>query len=544
MGRVRACTRNCYPTVAAREVRRGTRAPAFRLCPHVPTPYAAATPVGSLAMPKSSTYLDRSKPLSVIVIGASGDLALKKIFPALFALYCQGYLPNDFHIVGFARSPLSNDEFRDRVMSRLTCRYTPGERCDEKMAEFLRRCTYVAGEYNSATSFRQLHEELKHLDEGGQENRVFYMSIPPFLFLDVAHALAEAELVHRGEGAGWSRVVIEKPFGSDRASSDDLTESMSKVFTEEQTYRIDHYLGKEVIQNLLVLRFANLIFDPIWNRSFVRSVQISWTEDIGTEGRAGYFDQYGIIRDVMQNHLLQMLALVAMDQPLSLQAQFVRDEKVKALRAISPLTLEDLVIGQYGAGEAVGRHHVGYIDEKGTPPGSITPTYAAAVLHIKNRRWDGVPFFIIAGKGLNTRMTEIRVRFMDVPSNIFQRNGNRLGANELVIRVQPDAGISLRVINKVPGLGIRLDESNLDLSYEAAYSGTEIPDAYESLILDVIKGDKSLFIRSDELEAAWDVFTPVLHEIDALKVRPDIYPYGSYGPERAQELFERYGLHA
>ncbi len=501
-----------------------------------------AAPEGVIFMPANPAYLDRSKPLSIIVVGASGDLALKKIFPALFALYCQGYLPTEFHVVGFSRSQLSNSEFRDRVMSRLTCRYTPGERCDERMTEFLSRCTYVKGEYDSPDSFRQLHQELSHLDPSGNENRVFYMSIPPFLFLDVAHSLAKADLVHRGEGAGWSRVVIEKPFGSDRQTSDDLTQSMGKVFTEEQTYRIDHYLGKEVIQNLLVLRFANLIFDPIWNRSYVRSVQISWTEDIGTEGRAGYFDQYGIIRDVMQNHLLQMLALVAMDQPLSLSAQFVRDEKVKALRAISPLTLDDLVIGQYGAGEAGGRHHVGYLDEKGTPAGSRCPTYAAAVLHIKNRRWDGVPFFVIAGKGLNTRMTEIRIRFLDVPSNIFSRNGNRLGANELVIRVQPDAGISLRVINKMPGLGIKLDESNLDLSYEAAYSGTEIPDAYESLILDVIKGDKSLFIRSDELEAAWDVFTPVLHKIDNEKVQPDIYPYGSYGPNRAQELFQRYGL--
>lgn len=493
-------------------------------------------------MPSNAAYLDRSKPLSIIVVGASGDLALKKIFPALFALFCQGYLPEQFHIVGFSRSGLSNEEFRDRIMSRLTCRYTPGERCDEKMSEFLNQCTYVQGDYDSPDSFRQIHAELRHLDENGQENRVFYMSIPPFLFLDVAHSLAKADLVHRGEDAGWSRVVIEKPFGSDRQTSDDLTQSMGKVFTEEQTYRIDHYLGKEVIQNLLVLRFANLIFDPIWNRSHVRSVQISWTEDIGTEGRAGYFDQYGIIRDVMQNHLLQMLSLVAMEQPLSLSSQFVRDEKVKAVRSITPLTLDDLVIGQYGAGESSGRHHVSYLEEKGTPSGSVCPTYAAAVLHIKNRRWDGVPFFIIAGKALNTRMTEIRIQFLDVPSNIFSRNGNRLGANELVIRVQPDAGISLRVINKVPGLGIKLDESNLDLSYEAAYSGTEIPDAYESLILDVMKGDKSLFIRSDELEAAWDVFTPVLHELDRIKLQPDIYPFGSYGPVRAQELFHRYGL--
>jgi len=492
--------------------------------------------------PTSSVYPDRDKPLSIIVVGASGDLALKKIFPALFALYCQEYQPYEFHIVGFSRSAMSKGQFRDRVMSRLTCRYTPGEKCDEKMATFLSRCTYVQGEYNNAESFRQLHSELRHLDPGGGENRIFYMSIPPFLFLDVAHALAAAELVHRPEGAGWSRVVIEKPFGSDRQSSDDLTKSMGQVFTEEQTYRIDHYLGKEVIQNLLVLRFANLIFDPIWNRSYVRSVTISWTEDIGTEGRAGYFDQYGIIRDVMQNHLLQMLALVAMEQPVSLDSKLVRDEKVKALSAVSPLTLEDLVVGQYTAGTVKGQHFPGYLEEKGTPPGSITPTFAAAVLHVKNRRWDGVPFFIVAGKGLNSRVAEIRVRFEEVPSNIFSRSGKRLAENEMVIRIQPNAGMSLRIINKVPGLGIRLDESNLDLSYEAAFSGAEIPDAYESLLLDVILGDKSLFIRSDELEAAWDVFTPALHALEANGVKPEQYQFGTQGPAKVRELAQWYGL--
>lgn len=490
---------------------------------------------------KPKTSLDRTKPLSIVVIGASGDLALRKIFPALFSLYCQDLLPQEFHVVGFARSQMSNEEFRERLMRHLTCRYAPGEKCAEKMDAFLGRCTYVSGQYDASSAFCQLHQELQHLDPSRSENRLFYMAIPPFLFLDVAHAVAGAGLVHR-EGKGpWTRVVIEKPFGSDRESSDELTRSMAHVFTETQTFRIDHYLGKEVIQNLMVLRFANLIFDPIWNRSYIHHVRISWTEDLGLEGRAGYFDQYGIIRDVMQNHLLQMMALVAMEQPVGLDSKYVRDEKVKVLRSVPALTLEDLVVGQYSAGGPNGHVHPAYLDEEGTPKGSITPTYAAAVLHVRNRRWDGVPFLIRAGKGLGESMTEIRIRFRKTPGNIFAHAVGHLASNELVIRVQPDAGISLRIVNKVPGLGIEMAESNLDLVYESAF-GEEIPDAYESLLLDVVNGDKSLFIRADELEAAWDVFTPALHELEKHRIQPEPYEFGGSGPEASVALAARYGV--
>jgi glucose-6-phosphate 1-dehydrogenase len=485
------------------------------------------------------TVIDRSHPLAVVVVGASGDLALKKIFPALFALYCQDLLPKTFHIVGFARSEMSLDAFRTRVESKLTCRYVPGEKCDELMKSFLSRCTYVSGGYDDAASFRQLHAELDKLDPERQENRVFYMAIPPFLFLDVAHALRDAELVSSGSDRNWSRVVIEKPFGSDRTTSDELTRSMCQVFNEEQTYRIDHYLGKEVIQNLLVLRFANLIFDPIWNRTHIKNVRITWTENLSLEGRAGYFDQYGIIRDVMQNHLLQMLALVAMEQPVALNSTYVRDEKVKALRAVKPLALDDLVVAQYTAGAAKGRQYFGYLEEKGTPADSITPTYAAAALRVNNRRWDGVPFLIRAGKGLDDSKTEIRIRFREVPGNIFADAAAKLPSNELVITVQPDAGLTMRIVNRVPGLGIRLDETKLDLRYASAFEGA-IPDAYESLILDVIQGDKSLFIRADELEAAWDIFTPALHELEARRVKPETYPFGSAGPQAADALAARF----
>jgi glucose-6-phosphate 1-dehydrogenase len=486
---------------------------------------------------ESLSLIERKQPLSIVVIGASGDLSMRKILPALFALYCQHRLPEKFHIVGFARSEISNDAFRDMVRKNLACRYSLAEDCEKQKDKFLQHCTYTQGEYDQAESYRKLHEELRPLEPEGKENRIFYLSIPPFLFLDVARALAQADLVHREQPSGWSRVVVEKPFGSDRETSDELTSEMGKVFDEQQTYRIDHYLGKEVIQNLMVLRFANLIFDPVWNRRYVHSVSISWTEQLGLEGRAGYFDKYGIIRDVMQNHLLQILALVSMEQPVAYEAGYIRDEKVKALRSVPAVEMKNLVVGQYTAGGG----QIGYLEEPGIPRHSITPTFSAAVLHVQNRRWDGVPFLIRAGKAMNTSMTEIVIRFQNVPGNIFAKNMGHLSSNQLRIRVQPDAGISLRIVNKEPGLRMSLNDSVLDLSYASAFDEV-IPDAYESLILDVIRGDGSLFIRGDELEAAWDIFTPVLHELDETHVKPRGYPLGGTGPEAAQQLAARYGI--
>ena len=488
-------------------------------------------------MPEKSS----NRPLSIVVIGASGDLALRKIFPSLFALFCQGRLPKPLHIMGYARSAMSADAFRERINPHLTCSYGPCDECPEKRAQFLECVDYVQGQYDSPEDCRRLDAALRELEGDQGANRMFYLSIPPFIFLEVARALAKAGLANQDETEGWVRVVIEKPFGSDRASSDELTQGLAEVFTESQTYRIDHYLGKEVIQNLMVLRFANLIFDPIWNRTHVKDVRISWMEDLSLEGRAGYFDGYGIIRDVMQNHLLQMLALVAMEQPVGIDAKHVRDEKVKVLQCIRPLPLEDMVVGQYEAGTLHGVAHAGYLAEEGVPSGSITPTFGAAVLHVRNRRWDGVPFLLRAGKGLNARMTEIRIRFHAVPGNIFAGAARHLPPNELVIRIQPDAGIAFRIVNKVPGLKIMLDESHLDLKYASSFTD-KIPDAYECLLLDVIEGDRGLFIRSDELEAAWDIFTPALHALERERVRPQPYPFGSTGPESAFALAARYGV--
>jgi glucose-6-phosphate 1-dehydrogenase len=342
--------------------------------------------------------------------------------------------------------------------------------------------------------------------------------------------LGASGLVRCGSDEPWSRVVIEKPFGHDRASSDALAAGLAGVFTEPQTYRIDHYLGKEVIQNLMVLRFANLVFEPVWRREHIERVWIDWREDLSLEGRAGYFDQYGIIRDVMQNHLLQILALVAMENPGGLSPRAVRDAKVNVLHSIPPLTVDDVVIGQYHRSRWHGRDWPAYREEEGVPDGSRTPTFAAAVLRVNTPRWQGVPFIIRAGKGLNERESEVRIQFRDAKENIFAHGRRSLPANELVVRIQPEEALYLGVITKRPGLVPVLDRTNLDLRYHQAFKGHAIPEAYECLLLDVLEGDKSLFIRDDELAAAWDIFTPVLKSLDEQRVEPEPYPFGSMGP--------------
>ncbi|MCA1900877.1 MAG: glucose-6-phosphate dehydrogenase [Candidatus Hydrogenedens sp.] len=488
-------------------------------------------------MPISNSSLQKN--LTVVVIGASGDLSLRKIFPAFYALFAKKLLPQKFRIIGFARTDMNNESFREKIRAFLLSQAHNTQDIDE----FLTRCFYCRGNYDEYQDYEKIGKLIKELEEGKLSNKIYYLAIPPFLFLTVSNALAHSNLIHSQGEDVWTRVVVEKPFGRDRESSDELTSGLQKVFREEQVYRIDHYLAKEVIQNLMVLRFANLILEPLWNRQYIQNVRISWMEDIGIEGRGGYFDEYGIIRDVMQNHLLQMVALVAMEQPIKLEADYIRDEKVKVLRCISPITLSQLVIGQYGPGilqckKCEVKH--GYREEEGVPKDSITPTYAAVSLFVKNRRWDGVPFLLRAGKGLSKRMTEIKIQYREVPGNIFTETAPQLLPNELIIRVQPDAMIALRIVNKIPGLSLVLGESNLDLSYESAFV-TPVPDAYELLLLDIIRGDKSLFIRSDELEAAWDIFSPVLHEMEKKRIQPVIYPFGLDGPYTADLLASKYG---
>lgn len=478
--------------------------------------------------------------LSITVVGASGDLAKKKIFPALFALFYEDWLPENFVVFGYARTKMTDEELRNMISQTLTCRIDKRANCADKMDQFLKRCFYHSGLYNSEDHFLDLDSKLKEKEGERISNRLFYLSIPPNIFVDVVRCAS----LKASSKNGWTRVIVEKPFGRDSESSSELTRSLKQYLTEDQIFRIDHYLGKELVENLSVLRFSNLVFEPLWSRDYIRNVQVIFSEDFGTEGRGGYFDNYGIIRDIMQNHLVQILALFAMEPPVSLDAEDIRNEKVKVLRSMKPILLEDVVVGQYKGHSKGGRSHPAYIDDPTVPKGSLTPTFAAAALFIGNARWDGVPFLMKAGKALHTKRAEIRVQFRHVPGNLYKRNfGTDLdkATNELVLRVQPDEAIYLKINNKVPGLGMRLDRSDLNLLYSSRYP-REIPDAYERLLLDAIEGERRLFIRSDELDAAWALFTPLLKEIENNKIAPELYPYGSRGPVGAHYLAARHNV--
>nr|GLL23063.1 glucose-6-phosphate 1-dehydrogenase, chloroplastic-like [Ipomoea trifida] len=527
---------------------------------------------GSTAMlPEEFPLFELAKEesmLSITVVGASGDLAKKKIFPALFALFYEDCLPEvkslvfshvilytleapatatytaftlqNFVVFGYARTKMNDEELRDMISTTLTCRIDKRENCDAKMEQFLKRCFYHSGQYSSEDHFAELDRKLKEKEGGRVSNRLFYLSIPPNIFVDVVKCASGKA----SSTSGWTRVIVEKPFGRDSESSRELTRCLMKYLTEEQIFRIDHYLGKELVENLSVLRFSNLVFEPLWSRNYIRNVQFIFSEDFGTEGRGGYFDNYGIIRDIMQNHLLQILALFAMETPVSLDAEDVRNEKVKVLRSMRPLQLEDVVIGQYKGHSKGLKSHPGYTDDPTVPKDSITPTFAALALFINNARWDGVPFLMKAGKALHTKRAEIRVQFRHVPGNLYKNNfGTDMdkATNELVLRLQPDEAIYLKVNNKIPGLGMRLDRSDLNLLYRAKYP-TEIPDAYERLLLDAIEGERRLFIRSDELDAAWALFTPLLKELEEKKIAPELYPYGSRGPVGAHYLAAKHNV--
>ncbi|KAM0949872.1 putative glucose-6-phosphate dehydrogenase (NADP(+)) [Dioscorea sansibarensis] len=478
--------------------------------------------------------------ISITVVGASGDLARKKIFPALFALFYEDWLPEHFTVFGYARSELTDEELRNMISGTLTCRIDKSENCGDKMEQFLRRCFYHSGQYGIEDDFAELDRKLKSKEEGRKSNRLFYLSIPPNVFVDVVRCASRCA----SSPTGWTRVIVEKPFGRDSESSAELTRCLKQYLSEDQIFRIDHYLGKELVENLSVLRFSNLVFEPLWSRQYIRNVQLIFSEDFGTEGRGGYFDSYGIIRDIMQNHLLQILALFAMETPVSLDAEDIRNEKVKVLRSMRKLQLDDVVIGQYKGHTKGGKSFPGYTDDPTVPKNSLTPTFAAAALFIDNVRWDGVPFLMKAGKALHTRRAEIRVQFRHVPGNLYKRTfGTDLDktTNELVIRVQPNEAIYLKINNKIPGLTMRLDRSNLNLLYSSKYP-IEIPDAYERLLLDAIEGERRLFIRSDELDAAWALFTSVLKALDTDKVAPELYPYGSRGPVGAHYLAAKYNV--
>lgn len=477
-----------------------------------------------------------------VVMGASGDLAKKKIYPTLWWLYRDNLLPDKTFFLGYARSKLEIKEFLTT-----SCYQYMKVREDEKVkfAEFVEKNYYLSGSYDREESFVQLNEEILKVSKlntsGGSStledcNRIFYLALPPSVYTSVTRLLSNT---CKAKKPHFTRVIVEKPFGKDLASSNELSLHLSKLFAEDEIYRIDHYLGKEMVQNLIVLRFANKIFKRIWNRDSIECVLITFKEPFGTEGRGGYFDEFGIIRDVMQNHLLQILSLIAMEPPVSKSGEDIRNEKVKVLRSIPEIKMEDIVLGQYvGKEGGVGQEGLGYLQDPTVPKDSTTPTFACAVMRIKNERWDGVPFILKSGKALNERKAEVRIQFKDVPGDIFD---NSCARNELVIRVQPDEAVYMKISTKKPGMNFSPEETELDLTYKNRYDGIYMPDAYERLILDVFLGSQIHFVRSDELAEAWRIFTPILHKIESEKIKPVPYTYGSRSLPEADELVAKAG---
>ncbi|XAR58254.1 Glucose-6-phosphate dehydrogenase [Bertholletia excelsa] len=486
------------------------------------------------ALSRENVVSSENGSLAIVVVGASGDLAKKKTFPALFNLYRQGFLhPQEVRIFGYARTKMSDDELTNRIRGYLIqSKGDSGEQIEE-VSKFLKLIKYVSGSYDSEEGFQLLDKEISEHEysrktANGSSCRLFYLAIPPSVYPSVCKMIKTC-CVNKSNLHGWTRIVVEKPFGKDLESAERLSSQIGQLFDEPQIYRIDHYLGKELVQNLTVLRFANRLFQPIWNRDNIDNVQIVFREDFGTEGRGGYFDEFGIIRDIIQNHLLQILCLVAMEKPVSLRPEHIRDEKVKVLQSVLPIKDEEVVLGQYD----------GYRDDPTVPANSNTPTFATLILRIHNERWEGVPFILKAGKALNSRKAEIRVQFKDVPGDIFKCQ--KRGRNEIVIRLQHSEAIYMKLTVKQPGLDMSTILSELDLSYQQRYQGVTIPEAYERLILDTIRGDQQHFVRRDELKAAWEIFTPLLHRIDNGEFKPIPYKPGSRGPAEADELLERAG---
>jgi glucose-6-phosphate 1-dehydrogenase len=477
------------------------------------------------------------EPCALVIFGASGDLTRRKLFPALYSLALRRLLPEKFGVVGVARSEESDDEFRER-MKHAVQEFGRDEFRDETWDWLAEGMRYVSTDFADDEGQNRVAAALNELDEqrGTAGNRVYYLAVPPD-----AIAMLVREIGERRSSEGWRRLIVEKPFGRDLASARELNEEIQRNFSEDEIFRIDHYLGKETVQNLLALRFANGIFEPIWNRQFVDHVQITVAETIGIEGRAAFYEQAGAIRDVFQNHLLQLVALTAMEPPIDFDADSVRNEKVKVLRALHTPGPKHVVRGQYGRGYVEGQEVPGYREEDGVAPESMTETYVAAKLYVDNWRWADTPFYIRAGKRLARRETTIAIEFKRAPHPPFEvvEDGG-LSPNVLVCHIQPDEGVSLEFAAKVPGQGMTLRTVHMDFLYGGAFR-TGIPEAYERLLLDCFLGDARMFTRADEVEEQWSL-------VDAIvgfwrRDRPSFpnYAAGTWGPAAAEELLRKDG---
>lgn len=480
-------------------------------------------------MDHDGTHFDRNDLHIFVIFGASGDLAKKKIYPTLWWLFRDNLLPTKTLFYGYARSKLDVTQIAEKCRPYMNL----GPHDNAKYQAFWKNNYYFAGKYDCRQNFEGLNQQLSKHETSKVANRVFYLALPPSVFEEVTIHIRNACIGQKG----WTRIIVEKPFGRDAETSQKLSDHMASLFQESQLYRIDHYLGKEMVQNLMTLRFGNRIFSPTWNRENIASIQITFKEPFGTQGRGGYFDEFGIIRDVMQNHLLQILSLVAMEKPTSCHPDDIRNEKVKVLKCIKPLETSQVVLGQY-VGNPIGEGDakLGYLDDPTVPKDSVTPTFAIACLNICNERWDGVPFVLRCGKALNERKAEVRIQYQDVPGDIFD---GKIKRNELVIRVQPGEALYIKLMTKTPGMTFDMEETELDLTYGSRYKDVKMPDAYERLILDVFCGSQMHFVRSDELHEAWRIFTPILHHIENNKEKPTSYIYGSRGPKEADDLLKR-----
>ena len=475
----------------------------------------------------------------LVIFGGTGDLTRRKLIPALYDLACLGCTNPNFDVLGIGRTPLSDDEFRARMHEGTATSKDARNFSEADWSEFAKRLYYLVGDANQADFYPKLKSKIAELQQHGASNNVlFYVSTPASLAPPIVEGLGESGLAKSGDG--WTRIVLEKPFGHDLHSAEELNAIVSHVFPEDAVYRIDHYLGKETVQNIVMFRFGNSMFEPIWNRNYIDYIEITAAETLGVENRAAFYEETGALRDMVANHLLQLLTLSAMEPPVAFDADSMREQKVQVLRAVHPMSPEEVakrtIGGQYGPGTINGEPVPGYRQEPGVSPNSMTETYVAVEFHVDNWRWAGVPFYVRAGKRLANQLTEIAIHFKRTPQALFARNPEDVHHNVITMRIQPNEGIALNFGAKTPGTQMRSSRVNMDFSYRDAF-GTATPVAYETLLLDAMRGDATLFTRRDEVEAEWRIITPILEAWSQLPP-PQFpnYPAGSEGPANADSL--------
>ena len=477
--------------------------------------------------------MNNNLPVSIVIFGASGDLTQRKLVPSLFNLCRKDRMPNQFSIVGYGGTAFTDDQFRSHLEEGLK-EFASFKYSEKEWENFASRLFYLRGRYDNEADFQKLNALLKE-KEAGPGNRIYYMATPPGVFPQIVDVLAQTGQL--AEDGGWRRVVVEKPFGTDLESARRLNEQIHKALDERQIYRIDHYLGKETVQNILVARFANTIFEPLWNRNYIDHVEITVAEKVGVEHRGRFYDKVGVLRDMFQNHLLQLVSLVAMEPPVSFEASALRNEKVKVLSAIHPMKEEEVLH------RTVRAQYKGYREEEGVDPKSTTATYAAIRLQIDNWRWQGVPFYLRSGKNLKEKLSQVTIEFKEPPHLLFPRENEHMTPNMLVLYLQPDEGMHLRFEAKVPDTVASMRSVDMEFHYAASFGKTAIPESYERLLLDTITGDASLFTRADEVETAWGLIDPILQGWEDPSGKQPLASYepGSWGPREADELLAREG---